>query len=348
MKAKSVTSHDVAKLAGVSRSTVSLVLNGSNAVSLSEETKERVREAARILGYRPNSAALMLRKGRTDTIGLVITETRSIRVDAYIPILHYAIADVLKEAGYSLLLETFERKKGVNPYTDLVFSHRIDGLMVLSPHVEDKDLHALLDSGFPVVQIGSIGHPEELSVTTCTSDSTTEAVRHIVDLGHRNIGSVPFSPSGFSATDSRLEELRQELLKSGIMLDADCIEFGDFSAESGYNATLRLMKRQPRLTAIFAGNDTIALGVIGALNSLGLSVPGDVSVVGYDDLPFSGFISPPLTTVKMNADHQGRLAADLMVKRLKGETIPQKRLVLPSQVVLRDSTAKARMQASDL
>jgi LacI family transcriptional regulator len=172
-----------------------------------------------------------------------------------------------------------------------------------------------------------------------------EAVRHILQLGHLAIGSVPFSPAGFSATDSRLEELRQELSKNGISLDDDCIEFGDFSAESGYNATLRLMRRQPQLTAIFAGNDTVALGVIGALNSLGLSVPGDVSVVGYDDLPFSGFISPPLTTVKMNADQQGRLAADLMVKRLKGQSIPEKRLVLPSEVVLRASTGRVRQHS---
>lgn len=343
MKEKSVTSHDVAKLAGVARSTVSLVLNNSSAVSLSEETKERVRKAARLLGYKPNSAALMLRKGATDTVGLVITESKSLRVDAFIPLLHYAIAGVMQAAGFSLLLETFERKEGKNPYADLVVSHRIDGLLVLSPSAADADLKQLIENDYPVVLIGSIGHEKELCVYGSTREGTTDAVAHIVALGHRHIASIPFSPPGFAATDSRLAELRQALLTHGLHLDDGAIRHADFSAESGYAATLDLMKARPRTTAIFAGNDTIALGIIGALSSMGLSVPEDVSVIGYDDLPFAAYTAPALTTVRMDADAQGRMAAEMMVKRLRdgaGDGGVQHALI--SQFVKRGSTAPVR------
>ncbi|PRX08794.1 UNVERIFIED_ORG: LacI family transcriptional regulator [Martelella mediterranea] len=342
MKEKSVTSLDVAKLAGVSRPTVSLVLNNSKAVSLSEETKQKVRNAARVLGYKPNSAALMLRRGATNTVGLVITEGRSLQVDAFIPLLHYAIAGVMREAGYSLLLETFERKENQNPYADLVVSHRIDGLLVLSPSTDDEDLKALIEQDYPVVLIGSTGHPREHCVFTSTREGTAAAASHIMDLGHRNIGCIPFSPPGFAATDSRLRELREALSAAGIALQDDAVFHGDFSAESGHAATLVLMKAKPDTTAIFAGNDTIALGVIGALTSLGLSVPGDVSVVGYDDLPFSGYIAPPLTTVGIDADKQGRMAAEMMVRRLRGEAIGETRLAMPSSFIARGSTGPVR------
>lgn len=337
MKEKSVTSHDVAKLAGVSRSTVSHVLNGSNAVSLSDETKEKVRKAARVLGYRPNSAALMLKKGTTDTVGLLITDRDSLRVDGFIPMLHYAIADVLRREGYSLLLETFERREGVNPYNDLVVSRRIDGLLVLSPHHGDADLRNLIESGFPVVMIGSIGHPDEVCVFSETAESIDASVAHVVGLGHRRIGCIPFAPIEFAAAEARLTQLKSALAAHEIALNPRAIIHADYSAESGYAATISLMEDNPDLTAIFAGNDTIALGVIGALNSLGLSVPDDVSVVGFDDLPFAAYIAPPLTTVRNDAGAQGRIAAELLVQRLKGLPIQEPRVRIFPEFVERAS-----------
>lgn len=345
MSGKSPTSHDVAKLAGVARSTVSHVLNGTESVKLSEDTKEKVRKAARILGYRPNSAALMLKKGTTDTVGLLITERASLRVDGFIPLLHHAIADVIRAEGFSLLLETFERREGVNPYNDLVVSRRIDGLLVLSPHVGDQDLSDLIESGFPVVLIGSIGHPEEVCVSSTSAESTDNAVAHILGLGHRRIGCVPFSSVGFSATDARLEELRASLLSKGVTLDDAAVVRADFSAESGYEATLALMNACPDTTVIFAGNDTIALGVIGALSRMGLSVPDDVSVVGFDDLPFAAYVAPPLTTIRNDAEAQGRIAAELLVRRLRGLPIDEPRFSMTSEFIERESSAAARARA---
>lgn len=337
-----VTSHDVARAAGVSRTTVSIVLNRSNSVVIGEDTRRRVEAVAADLGYRPNSAARMLKSGVTETVGLVVTESRSLSVDGYIPLLFNGVGSVLRRKGYHLLLETLSRKPGKNPYTDLVESRRIDGLLLLSPRRDDAALVELIEADYPIVLLGSIGHAKEVSVDTPSTDGLRAAVDHVVGLGHRRVGTVSFSPPGFAAADMRVAELRLFLADHGIDLPDEAVIAGDFSAESGFTATLELMARCPDLTAIFAGNDTIALGVIGALARLGLSVPGDVSVVGFDDLPFAGYIAPPLTTVHIDATHQGRCAAEALIQRLKGKPVPEPRQKFSSVFVPRQSTGPAR------
>ncbi len=342
MVGKSVTSLDVAKLAGVARSTVSHVLNGSNAVSLSDETRRKVQQAALTLGYRPNSAALMLRQGTTKTVGLLVTEAKSLHVDAYIPLLFTGVGEILRRRGYHLLLETFESVGKGNPYADLVVSRRIDGLLVLSPNAADSELCDLVRSDFPVVLFGSVGLPEEISVSSRLRTSIEEAADHLAGLGHRRIGCVPFSPPGFSATDSRTQDFAQALERHGLTLEPGAIEHADFSAESGNAAARRLLSRRPDLTAILAGNDTIALGVIGGAVAEGFSVPGDLSIVGFDDLPFAGHIHPALTTIRQDAIEQGRSAAELLVRRLSGEPLAERQVKLDSRFIPRASTGLAR------
>jgi LacI family transcriptional regulator len=337
-----VTSHDVARAAGVSRTTVSIVLNRSNSVVIGDETRKRVETVAAELGYRPNSAARMLKSGVTETVGLVVTESRSLTVDGYIPLLFNGVGSVLRRKGYHLLLETLSRTRGKNPYTDLVESRRIDGLLLLSPRKDDTALIELIESDYPIVLLGSIGHPKEVSVDTPSTEGLHKAVEHVVALGHRRIGCVPFSAPGFAAADMRLAELRRFLCDCGIELADEAVVHGDFGAESGFRATLKLMAAHPETTAIFAGNDTIALGVLGALAQLGRSVPSDVSVVGFDDLPFAGYVAPPLTTVRVDAGHQGRCAAEALILRLKGKPVPEPRQKFRSVFVPRSSTASVR------
>jgi LacI family transcriptional regulator len=337
-----VTSHDVARAAGVSRTTVSIVLNRSNSVVIGDDTRRRVEAVAAELGYRPNSAARMLKSGVTETVGLVVTESRSLSVDGYIPLLFNGVGSVLRRKGYHLLLETLPRTRGKNPYTDLVDSRRIDGLLLLSPRKDDTALIELIETDYPIVLLGSIGHPKEVSVDTPSTAGLQIAVDHIVALGHSRIGCVPFSRPGFSAADMRLAELRGFLSGHGIDLADDDVVYGDFSAESGFQATLKLMAARPETTAIFAGNDTIALGVLGALAQLGFSVPHDISVVGFDDLPFAGYVAPPLTTVRVDAVHQGRCAAEALIQRLKGKPVHEPRQKFTSVFVPRSSTARVR------
>jgi LacI family transcriptional regulator len=326
----------------VSRATVSIVLNRSTAAVIGDETRKRVEAVAAELGYRPNSAARMLKSGLTETVGLLVTERRSLPVDGYIPLLFNGIGSVLRRRGYHLLIETLSPTRGKNPYTDLVESRRIDGLLMPSPRQDDAALIELIESDYPIVLLGSIGHPKEVSVDTPSTVGLRDAVDHVVGLGHRIVGSVPFSPPGFAAADARLGELRLFLAERGVPLDDDAVMCAEFSAESGYQATLGLMVARPDVTAIFAGNDTIALGVVGALAHLGLAVPGDVSVIGFDDLPFAGFVAPPLTTVRIDAIYQGRCAAEALLLRLAGKAVPEPRQRFVSVFVPRGTSGPAR------
>lgn len=332
MKARTVTSHDVARLAGVARSTVSHVLNGSNSVRLSEETRDRVRQAALTLGYRPNSAARMLRHGTTKTVGLLVTQAQSLTVDQYISLLFSGIGHVLRREGYHLLLETFEHasenadkpesEATTDRYADLVLTRRIDGLIVLSPDPASDELRALVDGGFPIVLIGSIHSPREVSLDSEVSEAMDAAIAHLKALGHRHIGCIPFSPPGFPASDLRTRMLERLLEQHGLALPADAIEHAAFSAASGHQATRRLLTRRPELTALLVGNDTIALGAIGGAAALGRHVPDDLSIVGFDDLPFAAHMHPALTTIRQDAVAQGEAAAELLVARLEGRAYP--------------------------
>jgi DNA-binding LacI/PurR family transcriptional regulator len=336
-----ITSLEVARLAGVSRATVSLVLNNSDRVSLSPGTRKRVFEAAEQLGYKPNSAARMLVSGVSETIGLVVTNPSVLLHDAYIPQILYGIEKANSEMGFHVLLEGLRTDDQDVTYDNLVKSRRIDGLIVLNPRANDLALASLIDRGFPVVLIGSLGHPEEYSVTSPGDSAMAEAARHIVELGHRRIGAITFAPLSFTGARDRLKLLRDMLWRCGATLEDDCVEVGDFSADSGYEAAIRLLKRRPDLTAIFAGNDTIAIGLLNAAQELGRKIPSDLSVIGYDDLHFAHRLNPPLTTVFSDGVSQGVAAAKMLFARLGHGEIGPSRITLEASFVQRASTQRA-------
>jgi LacI family transcriptional regulator len=340
LKAK-VTSFDVARRAGVSRATVSTVLNRSTKVSISAETREKVLRAAKELGYRPNSAGRMLVRGQSETIALVLSDSEILLSDVFIPHILHGIGVVNREFGYHVLVDGVSERGNQTTYRRLAEARRIDGMIVLNPRTEDAELRELIDGGFPIVLIGSIRHPEEYSVNFSTRAGITAAVEHLVSLGHTRFGMVPFSHPGLVATDVRVAVMKTALDRSGLRLDADAVEYAEFSSRSGYEAVQRLLDRRPDLTAILAGNDTIALGVISALQKRGLAVPGDISVVGFDDLPFARFLTPPLTTIRTDGVDVGSKAARLLVRRLRGETVETHRLDSPTEFVVRRSTGPA-------
>ena len=336
-----VTSFDVARRAGVSRATVSMALSGSAGNGVSEATRKRVVEAAAALGYRPNSAARMLVRGDTETLGLVISDPRILPHDGYIPQLLDGVGAVCRRQGYRVLLEGLDPGAAGSSYQSLVESRRIDGLIVLNPRTDDAELGALIDSGFPLVLAGSVRKGNEHGVNVSARAGLAAAVDHLVGLGHSRIGMIPFSPRGLSATDGRVAALRRALADRGLALEDSAIEHADFSAQSGAEATQRLLARRPDLTAIFAGNDTIALGAIGAAVRMGRPVPDSLSLIGFDDLPFAACLNPPLTTLRVDARRQGEMAADLLVRMLRGGEIAEPRLRIETELILRGSCARA-------
>lgn len=334
-----VTSHDVARAAGVSRTTVSMVLSGSTAVMLADDTRIRVREAADRLGYRPNSAGRMLASGASKTIGLIVSNPELLLVDGFIPPTLYAISKVATAHGYNVLVEGLPDAHDDRAFSNLVLTRRIDGMIVLNPRTEDPQLAKLIERGFPVVLLGTINHPQEVSVNVPGTGDIEAAVNHLVTLGHTKIGHVAISEPGSNATDYRIRQFRESLGRFGHLLPDTRITYGNFSAASGFEATRELLRRAPEITAILAGNDTIALGVMRAARETGRAIPRDLSIIGYDDLPFAAYLEPPLTTIRTRPLIQGETATQLLIAMMEGKTRPKNLPDLSTEFIPRRSTS---------
>jgi DNA-binding LacI/PurR family transcriptional regulator len=343
--ARRVTSSDIAEAAGVSRTTVSFVLNGTKGVNISAQTRARVLEAARALDYVPHSAARMLVSGRTRTIGLVLAHGDLMSVDAFAPPLMFGISRVCNARGYKLLIEGVEGQAQRNAYFDLAKSKSIDALIVLNSNSEDEGLIQLLDSQFPVVLLGAVGHPRENTIRPHMGRAAVKATRHLVTLGHRQIAHITYAPIRYVGARERLRAFRRAIERAKLDFDERLIGYGDFSIESGYRAMQEILRRG-RPTALFAGNDTIAVGALAALREKGLTVPNDVAVVGFDDLPVAAYSSPPLTTVNTEPVRQGELAALAAIELLEGQTVGIRDCSLPLKLVIRESCGAKRAEGS--
>ena len=332
-----VTSSDIAKAAGVSRTTVSFVLNEREATGISAGTRARVLQAATALGYVPNSAARMLVSGRSRTLGLVLAHGDLMTFDAYAPPLMFGISRVCNARGYKLLVEAVEGGRRRNAYIDLVKSKSIDALIVLNSSAEDADLLALIESRFPVVLIGSIGHPQENAIRSHAVQGAERATRHLLDLGHRRIAHITYAPIRYAGSMERYRAFERTLEKHGAKVDRELIAYGDFSMESGYEAMHEIIKRPRGFTALFAGNDTIAVGAMAALREAGLSIPQDVAVVGFDDLPLASYCQPALTTINTNPVVHGEQAALAALALLEGHPIGIRTCRFPLKLIVRAS-----------
>ena len=338
-----VTSNDIAVAAGVSRTTVSFVLNGKEDTGISAETKARVLATAASLGYVPNSAARMLVSGRTRTLGLVLAHGDLMTLDAYAPPLMFGISRVCNSMGYKLLVEAVEADRQGNGYVDLVKSKRIDALIVLNSSSKDEELLRLIEAEFPVVLIGSIGHPKENAVRSHADLAAERATRHLLRLGHRQIAHITYAPIRYKGALDRCDAYQRALHKGGGQVEDKLVGFGDFSLESGYLAMKKMLRRTRRFTALFAGNDTIAVGAIAALREAGLSIPEDVAVVGFDDIPIASYCEPPLTTIKTEPVYHGEQAALAALDLLDGRPVGIRTCKQSLKLIIRQSCGGGRL-----
>ena len=335
MKPKRPTSQHVAKRAGVSRTTVSFVLNNAPlSDSISEETRERVLAAARELGYVPDAAARTLASGRSRTLGLILPEAHHLEVDAYIPRLLFSLTELSNAHGFRMLVE-FLRNGERNGYRALVNAKHIDGLLVLNPRTDDEYLTELISSGFPIVLLGSVDSPAEYSVRQ--TPAAEIAVQHLVELGHECIGHITYGPPVFREVDARLTQYREVLEAAGLPLRDAWLRYANFSAESGYQVAQSLLDEKQLPTALFVGNDTVALGVMAAVHQRGLRIPEDIAVVGYDDIPTAAYAAPPLTTVRTSPHTQGQLGGEMLIKLVQGEPVSERRLATTPEFIVRAS-----------
>jgi DNA-binding LacI/PurR family transcriptional regulator len=339
-----VTTYDIAREAGVSRTTVSHILNNHPGITLSPKTRECVLATARKLGYVPNSAAQMLVTGRSQTIGLVLSRPDLVSVDAFVPTLMYGINEACRAHGYRLLMETISDPQNADAYLDLAKSKRIDGLIVINPRKGDVALQKIIESKFPILIFGSSGHPQENSVATEDARASCQATAHLLSLGHRRIAHISYAPLVYLPAKKRFEGFRKALRAANIPFDKRLFAEGDFTCESGYVAMQRILAANARPTAVIAGNDTLAVGAMVAVRDAGFSIPQEFAVVGYDDIPAAAFTCPPLTTVRSHAFEQGKIVGQAAIALANGEGVERQPAAVPLELVVRESCG-AKMRA---
>lgn len=329
------TSADVARHAGVSRTTVSFVLNGRDDVAISPETRRRVIEAAEELGYHPNASARQLAGGASLTLGLVLRQSAEhVAADALLPETLRGLASAARAADYRVIVEPLPPGEG--SYEDLLRSRWADGLVVSGPRADDEALGALVEDGFPVVVQGSVPGGGVPTVDVDNRRGARHAVDHLIARGHRRIGCVTNASLAYTAAAERAAGYRDALEAAGIPYEEELVLEGDFDAASGQAAAEELLEREPDLAAIFAASDVVAFGAIGAIRSQGRRVPADVSVIGFDDIALAAYSDPPLTTIRLPARDLGETAGRVLIDLIAGRPV-EERTVLPTELVVRAS-----------
>ena len=315
-----VTQSDVARRAGVSRATVSNVINnrtGGN-VAITEETRRRILATVAELGYHPNAAARSLRSGSSGTVGLLIPDVANPHFWAIVR----GVEAVTRAQGYQLALAVAgldaERERAL--LRDLA-QRRLDGLILLLTYPAHlaEELEALRLQGGAIVTFGG-ALPGRDAVVQSYGLGTRELMAHLLGLGHRRIGFIRGAARPALAAD-RLLGYRRALRAAGIPLQKDLV---------------------PRPTAIVGANDLMAIGVLQAAAQRGLSVPRDLSVAGFDDIDLAAYLVPPLTTVRAESEGVGRQAAELLFRRLRDPEAPPQRIDLPAHLVVRGSTGECK------
>ncbi len=344
---KRPTQSDVARVAGVSRATVSYVINGraDGRVSTTEETRQRVLLAVEQLDYQPDASAQSLRLGKTGTIGVLIPDMHN---PHYWQIV-YGVEEEARARGYDLFLSS----TALDPDRELgsmraLLQRRIDGLVLLLTfrNPGDEAVAALIRQRSPVVLVGGKDDAPDLSLDVVEPDHGTGAIAlmaHLLALGHRRIGLVHGVAAPHLAAE-RMAAYARMLRAAGVEPDETLIQRCGPSLPDGYEAALRLLDRSPRPTAIVAINDYLALGVLRAAADRGLRVPADLSVAGFDDIEITPYLCPALTTVRVNAEELGRRALRLVLERIHDAQRPPQHVRIPAALVSRESTGPAPCQ----
>ncbi|HEX6385334.1 MAG TPA: LacI family DNA-binding transcriptional regulator [Anaerolineae bacterium] len=341
MVKRRVTSRDVAKRVGVSRTTVSFVLNNVVGSNISKETRRRVLAAAEELGYVPHAAAQALAGQRTRIIGLVFPRSyHHLPTHFFLLQILDGLLDVVQQNGLRLLIDSLGESNGKQSYLNLVRAKRIDGLIVLDPRSDNPALHALAQEGFPLVLIGDLSGADICSVDVDNRTASSVAVKHLLSLGHSRIGCITNAPlAGYRVTEERLLGYRDALDAAGIAFDETLVRYGEYTPESGFSRMNSLLdEARPWPTAVFVASDVVAFGAMAAIQQRGLKIPDDIALVGYDDVPLARFVNPPLTTVRLPASEQGRRAGELLLDLVLKRPRHGRRILLATELIVRASS----------
>jgi DNA-binding LacI/PurR family transcriptional regulator len=314
------TLQDMASILNLSKSTVSRALAGDPRVA--EATRNRVVALAERIGYRPNPIAQGLATRRTNIIGLAVPcAPRSLSDPFYLEFLG-AAGDTAMRYGYSLLLSAADGDgaDGYHPHMELAHSARVDGMILTEPKIQDERVGILRKMGLPFVFLGMAEDPDVSWVSGENTGGAAEAVAHLIDLGHRKIACVT-GPADQTASETRFKGYREALAEAGIPLDLNIVASGDFTQIGGYQAMKSILRHDGDISAVFASNDVMAFGVMRALREAGLVIPDDVSVLGFDGIPLTQYVDPPLATVRQPISELGSAIVEVLVEQMNGKSL---------------------------
>lgn len=332
---KKVSSEDVARKAGVSRTTVSFVLNNTPGKNISEETRERVLEVARELAYVPNEQARSIAMIKHHSIGFFVPHTGYLSSDAYVLRVIEGMIPVLNKNRFRLVMQPLKLEQ--QNYLQLARKDNIDGIILMNTHDGDKGLAEVIEAQFPLVVIGTISNQEVRQIDINNRLAAAAAVDYLIGLGHRDIGMIVQGPLSYFAARDRFEGFQSAMAAAGLGVRERWVREADLSEESGHRAMTEILAGRARPSAVFCGNDVVAYGAMQAIADAGLSIPDDISLVGFDDDRLSRYVNPPLTTMATPATGLGAEAARTLINLLSGLEPPDSKARLRTSLSLRNS-----------
>jgi LacI family transcriptional regulator len=332
------TIRDVAKLSGVSVATVSRFINKSGYVNT--ETEEKIKESIKKLNYTPNSLARALASKKTDTIALIIPDI----TNPFFPELARAVEDTAKSLGYTLILGNSD-SEGANElkYIEILKNRYVDGIIFASHQLRPSEVHELLQMSIPILTLDRAvdsGLENLPSISVNNYMGAVMGVEHLISIGCKNIAHI----SGPYHLRTSLERLRgyTDSLKNSMLFNASFVVQGDFTVESGLQATRQLMAENPEIDGIFAANDLMAIGALKALIRLGKKVPDDVALLGFDGIQMTQVMEPEISTVAQPIYEMGALAVRQLVSLIDKREIGKQVEELQGQLIQRASSLRRR------
>ncbi|MGA5098121.1 LacI family DNA-binding transcriptional regulator [Streptomyces lavendulocolor] len=331
------TLEEVAARAGVGRGTVSRVINGSPRVS--DRAKEAVGRAIAELGYVPNRAARALAGARTDAIALVIPETESrLFAEPYFLDIIRGVSAELADADMQLLLTLIRSSKERQRFEQYLSAQRVDGVLLVSVHGDDQLPDLARELGVPAVLNGRRSAGERVAyVDSDNVGAGRSAVDHLTGRGRRRVATIT-GPLDMYVARCRLDGYRQGVEAAGLPADDRLVAAADFTEEGGRRAMRELLERCPDVDGVFAASDVMAAGARSVLREAGRRVPDDVALIGVDDSAVARLMDPPLTSVRQPIEEMGRRMARALLQEITGADPEPCRVVLPTELVVRDST----------